>query len=245
MPKVTAKKITAEAQKVVRSVKTTKPLTMWRVERRIKQTPKNTMCKGHKKIVKFIAGRILAGKKLATAKVEDHGYAVPYLVRDIIVEGLKHHCQHHETIGKTPHYWMAIICDLFKKIPFKYYDECTQYDDESDYEEWDEVDEIKQDFDVSIYDDEGLIKKKKEDGKDLSKEEEAELDACYVTWNYTLPSFYGPFMLGMEMGFTEPINDVLRENGTGVIVHCAASLFRDGSEYALVCGYDEALSRLL
>ena len=230
MPKVTAKKITPEAQKKVRKVKTAKPWSMWRVERRIKATPNNTTCKGHKKIVKFIAGRILAGKKLATAKVANYGYAVPYLVGDIIVEGLKHHCQHHETNGKTPKYWMSIIADLFKKIPFKYDDE------------W--GDELEQDFDVSIYDDEGLIKKEKEEGKDLSREEEAKLDACYVTWNYTLPSSYGVFMVGMSMDFTEPINDVLRDNGTGVVVYCAASVFRDGSEYALVCGYEDAMCRV-
>ena len=243
MPKFTAKKVTEKGHKVLPEQKA-KEWTMWRVERRIKQTPKNTTCKGHKKIVKFIARRIFAGKKLATAKVEDHGYAVPYLVRDIIVEGLKHHCQQNDTQNKTPKYWMTIICNLFKKIPFKYYEGGNEYDDESDDEGDDWGDEVKQDFDLTIYDYEGLIKKKKEEGKDLSREEEAKLDACYVMWNYTLPSTYGPFMMGMEMGFTSPINDVLRENATGVRVYCAASLF-GGSEDALVCGYDEPLCRLL
>ena len=125
------------------------------------------------------------------AKVEDHGYAVPYLVRDIIVECLKLHCQHNDYENETPKYWMTIICNLFKKIPFKYYEGGNQYDDESEQYTHDWGDEVKQDFDLTIYDYEGLIKKKKEDGKDLSREEEAKLDACYVMWNYTLLALMG------------------------------------------------------
>ena len=171
---------------------------------------------------------MISGKNLWKVKINAEGYAIPYVVRDIVVKYLIHHCGTNNCRGKTPLYWMNIIADALKKIPIKF---------------WDVDEEEVMKFSPVCDDEDGRLKTKVENNEQLSKEEQVLLYSYSMTWNYSLPSTYGIFMLGYGIDFVSPINDILRP--WGVLVYCSAAAFRYGSEYKLVCGYKNQLDRLV
>ncbi|MAU13911.1 MAG: hypothetical protein CMH46_00040 [Muricauda sp.] len=196
----------------------------------ISSTPDHMMLKAkdHDEIVKFISRSITTEKKLRKVKINAQGYAIPYLVRDIIVQYLIHHCGTNDCRGKTPSYWMNIIAYAFTKIPIKF---------------WDVDEEEVMKFRLVCDDEDGRLKTKVENKEQLSKEEQVLLHSYSIFWNYSLPSGWGVFMLGYGIDFVSPINDIL--SPWGVLVYCSNAAFRYGSEYELVCGYKNQLDRLV
>jgi hypothetical protein len=205
-------------------------------------------CKRGGEIVKFITENYDT-----TVEVLDEmkGYAIPYIVRDIIVW----YIEDHKTRCKarcepTPEYWMGIICEAFQKLPFAFEDSEDSF--EPNKEDFD--DEIKRDIKRRMQ----LRERKKQDIANLNEkyginltyadaeEEEDEiraegedkirLSAWSVEWRYDLPSGYGVFALGMSMGFCNAISDVLPGS---VVVACGSTAYRDGSDNVLVCGYSD------
>lgn len=207
--------------------------TMKRVKKIILNTSDRMMLKekDQEEIVKFISESMISGKKLSKVKINAQGYAIPYLVRDIVVKYLIHHCAKlglNAFRGKTPTYWMTVIGEAFKKLPFKF---------------WDVDEEEVMKFRPVCDDEDGRLKTKVKNKEQLTTEQQVLLHSCSMTWNYTLPSSYGVFMLGMGIDFVDPINDILRPRG--VLVYCSAAAFRCGSEYELCCGYEKALDSLV
>ncbi|OUV24012.1 MAG: hypothetical protein CBC48_17930 [bacterium TMED88] len=204
-----------------------KDWTMKRVKKIISSTSDHMMANDHDEIVKFISQSMITGKKLPKVKINAQGYAIPYLVRDILVEYLVDHCGTSFEL-KTPTYWMTVIGEAFKKLPFKFWDV-------------DEKEVMK--FRPVCDDEDGRLKTKVKNKEQLTAEQQVLLHSCSMTWNYTLPSSYGVFMLGMGIDFVDPINDILRPRG--VLVYCSAAAFRCGSEYELCCGYGRPLDKLV
>jgi len=206
-----------------------KDWTMKRVKKIISSTSDRMMLKekDQDEIVKFISQSMISGKKLPKVKINAQGYAIPYLVRDIVVEYLVDHCGTSFEL-KTPTYWMTVIGEAFKKLPFKF---------------WDVDEEEVMTFRPVCDDEDGRLKTKVKNKEQLTAEQQVLLHSCSMTWNYTLPSSYGVFMLGMGIDFVDPINDILRPRG--VLVYCSAAAFRCGSDYELCCGYENAFDSLV
>jgi hypothetical protein len=204
--------------------------SMQRIKKIIGSTPDHMMLKekDHDEIVKFISRCIITEKKVWKVKIDAVGYAIPYLVRDIVVEYLNHHIATNDCYGKTPAYWMNIIAYVFQKIPMKF---------------WDVDEEEVMKFRLVSDDEDGRLKTKQENKEKLSKEEKVLLHSYSMMWNYSLPSSYGVFMLGYGIDFVSPINDIL--GPWGVLVYCSAAAFGYGSEYVLVCGYKKQFDKLV